>query len=145
MRTPDDLDTRIRELVWKLVETSPPPPPFPSTSPHGDESESGIATSFGGPLGRFRRGTSRGFVGAIVVTALIVVVFFVPLPHVSLFKRLVRPTQLPTAAAPIPVGTQLAELKGSDAVAGDEFGSSVAISATTAVVFANTYARPAPL
>jgi hypothetical protein len=85
-------------------------------------------------LGRFRRGTSRGFVGAIVVTALIVVVFFVPLPHVSLFKRLVRPTQLPTAAAPIPVGTQLAELKGSDAVAGDEFGSSVAISATTAVV-----------
>jgi hypothetical protein len=32
------------------------------------------------------------------------------------------------------IGTQLAELKGSDTVAGDSFGGSVAISGTTLVV-----------
>ena len=37
------------------------------------------------------------------------------------------------------IGKQLAELKGSDTVAGDFFGSSVAISGTTAVVGAGQY------
>src|ERR1035437_2242229 len=32
------------------------------------------------------------------------------------------------------IGTQLAELKGSDTVAGDNFGQAVAISGTTAIV-----------
>ena len=41
------------------------------------------------------------------------------------------PTTMPRTP---PIGTQLAELKGSDTVAGDGFGSSVAISGTTAVV-----------
>jgi len=36
--------------------------------------------------------------------------------------------------APPPIGTQLAELKGSDIVARDGFGISVAISGTTVVV-----------
>ena len=42
-------------------------------------------------------------------------------------------------AAP-PVGTQLSELKGSDTVAGDYLGYSVAISGTSAVVGAPGYA-----
>jgi hypothetical protein len=36
---------------------------------------------------------------------------------------------------------QVAELKGSDAVVGDDFGSSVAISGTTAIVGANGHAK----
>ena len=39
-----------------------------------------------------------------------------------------------------PIGGQLAELKGSGTVAGDEFGDSVAISGTTAVVGAHFHA-----
>jgi hypothetical protein len=39
-----------------------------------------------------------------------------------------------------PIGTQLAELKGSDTVAHDTFGGSVAISGTTAVVGARAHA-----
>jgi hypothetical protein len=39
------------------------------------------------------------------------------------------------------IGTQIAELKGSDTVAADEFGSSVAISGTTLVVGAENHAR----
>jgi nucleoside-specific outer membrane channel protein Tsx len=42
-----------------------------------------------------------------------------------------------------PIGTQLAELKGSDTVADDGFGVSVAISGTTAVVGAPAYAKDA--
>ena len=42
-----------------------------------------------------------------------------------------------------PIGKQLAELKGSDTVAGDYFGSSVAISGTTAVVGAPFHAKHA--
>ena len=38
---------------------------------------------------------------------------------------------------------QAAELKGSDTVAGDDFGYSVAISGTTAVVGADGHAREA--
>ena len=40
-----------------------------------------------------------------------------------------------------PIGEQLAELKGSDALAGDAVGVSVAISGTTAVVGAPGYAK----
>jgi hypothetical protein len=43
-------------------------------------------------------------------------------------------------AAPA-IGTQLAELEGSDTVVGDWFGSSVAISGTTAVVGAVYHAK----
>ena len=43
--------------------------------------------------------------------------------------------------ATAPIRTQIAELKGSDTVVGDEFGSSVAISGTTAVVGAYGHAH----
>ena len=74
----------------------------------------------------------------VAVAAAILVVFFVPLPHLSLFKRLVTPTK-PTVATSgsktPPIGTQLAELKASDAIAGDGFGGgSVAIAGNSAVV-----------
>jgi hypothetical protein len=51
-------------------------------------------------------------------------------------------TTSPVAASPrtAPIGTQLSELKGSDTVAGDGFGGSVAVSGTTAVVGAPGYA-----
>ena len=53
----------------------------------------------------------------------------------------------PAAAASLhartPIGEQLAELKGSDALAGDAVGVSVAISGTTAVVGAPGYAKDA--
>ena len=42
-----------------------------------------------------------------------------------------------------PIGTQLAELKGSDTVAGDFFGYSVALSGSTAVVGAYVHANSA--
>jgi hypothetical protein len=42
---------------------------------------------------------------------------------------------------PLPIGKQLAELKGSDTVAGDGFGAPVAISGTTAIVGAWPHAR----
>jgi hypothetical protein len=42
-----------------------------------------------------------------------------------------------------PIGTQLAELKGSDTVADDEFGASLAISGTTAIVGAFVHANDA--
>ena len=42
-----------------------------------------------------------------------------------------------------PVGTHVAELTGSDTVAGDSFGNSVAISGTTAIVGAYLHAKSA--
>ena len=55
-------------------------------------------------------------------------------------------TTTPVAASPRTtprLGTQLAELKGSDTAAGDVFGCSVAISGTTAVVGASGHAKDA--
>src|SRR5208283_3945430 len=69
----------------------------------------------------------------VAVAAVILVVFFVPLPHLSLFHRLVTPTKTSTTSVP-GIGRQLAELKGSSSRPGDAFGYSVAISGTTAVV-----------
>jgi hypothetical protein len=58
---------------------------------------------------------------------------------------LLASTTSAVAAAPrtTPIGKQLAELKGSDTVAGDIFGFSVAISGTTVVVGAPYYANHA--
>jgi hypothetical protein len=82
---------------------------------------------------RQRRPWIRGLT-VVVVAAAIAAAFFAPLPHLSLFHRLVSPTK-PGTTVPrqLPLGT-LAVLEGSDTVAGDEFGFSVAISGTTAVV-----------
>ena len=71
------------------------------------------------------------------MAAAILVVFFVPLPHLSLFKRLVsspNPSPATSGSRTLPIGTRLAELKGSDTVSGDSFGSAVAIAGNTAVV-----------
>ncbi len=69
----------------------------------------------------------------VAVAAVILVVFFVPLPHLSLFHRLVTPTKptVPTASKQPPVGTQLAEL-GSEVGPHSQF--SVGVSGSTAVV-----------
>jgi len=75
--------------------------------------------------------------GVVLVAAAILVVFFVPLPHLSLFKRLVSspsPSPATSRSKTLPVGTRLAELRGSDTVAGDYFGAAVAINGDTAVV-----------
>ena len=47
------------------------------------------------------------------------------------------------ARATVPIGAQLAELKGSDTIAGDDFGTSVAISGTTVIVGADGHANGA--
>ena len=47
------------------------------------------------------------------------------------------------AQATVPIGAQLAELKGSDTTVGDDFGVSVAISGTTAIVGADGHANVA--
>ena len=73
----------------------------------------------------------------VAVAAAILVVFFVPLPHLSLFKRFVTPTKQSTATSvpkTPPVGKRLAELEAAGIRAGDGFGYSVAISGSTAVV-----------
>ncbi len=84
---------------------------------------------------RRRRPWAHGF-GVVLVAAAILVVFFVPLPYLNLFKRLVSPAKPSpaTRGTTLPIGTRLAELKGSDAVAGGGFGFSVATSGRTAVV-----------
>ena len=61
-----------------------------------------------------------------------------------LFRRSVAPTQTSprtTSQKRLPVGTMVAELKGSDTVVGDRFGGAVAISGKTAVVGASYCAR----
>ncbi|MFZ0170851.1 MAG: hypothetical protein WAL04_04120, partial [Acidimicrobiales bacterium] len=88
----------------------------------------------------------------VAVTTAIVAVFFVPLPHVSLFRRLITPgkpstgTSVPiTVPKTTPIWKQIVELKGSDTLAGGYFGGGEAsemettpleeaLSATTAVV-----------
>jgi hypothetical protein len=79
-------------------------------------------------------------VTVVVVAGAIVAVFFLPLPHVSLFRRFVaRATTSPTTTShnKPALGTMIADLKGSDTIAGDRFGGAVAISGTTAVVGAS--------
>ena len=95
---------------------------------------SGSRRPRGGSLRRWRSWTHRLMVVTMAVA--IVVVFFVPLPHLSLFKRLVSPAKPSPAArgATLTAGTRLASLKASDAVAGGGFGFSVAISGETVVV-----------
>jgi hypothetical protein len=75
--------------------------------------------------------------GVVLVAAAILVVFFVPLPHLNLFKRLVsspNPSPATRGSRTLAIGTRLAELRGSDTVAGDYFGAAVAIDGNTAVV-----------
>ncbi len=84
---------------------------------------------------RSHRGPSTNRLMVVAVAAAIVAVFLVPLPHVSLFKRLVTPTTAvpSTGSKSPPIGSQLAELKG----AGKYFGDTVAISGATLVVGAS--------
>ncbi|MGA8679070.1 MAG: FG-GAP repeat protein, partial [Acidimicrobiales bacterium] len=97
----------------------------------------------------------------VAVTTAIVAVFFVPLPHVSLFRRLITPgkpstgTSVPiTVPKTTPIWKQIVELKGSDTLAGGYFGGGEAsemettpleeaLSATTAVVGAPFQANQA--
>ena len=131
MHMPDELDSRIRELVWRLVETSPAPPPFPSPVDARDETARTVARPARLLLGRLRPRTSRGLMGVIVIAVAIVALFVVPIPQLHLFGHRSGHHPLPTVPA---VGTRLAELKGSDTTPGDYFGSSLAISGGTLVV-----------
>lgn len=74
--------------------------------------------------------------GVVLVAAAILVVFFVPLPRLSLFRRLVSSPRLGTTGGgtTFSIGNRLAQLRGSDTVMGDYFGSAVAIAGDTAVV-----------
>jgi hypothetical protein len=96
---------------------------------------SGSRRRYGGSLRQWRRWGHR--FGVVLVAAAILVVFFVPLPHLSLFKRLVsspNPSPATSGSRTLPIGTRLAELRGSDTVAGDNFGAAVAVAGNTAVV-----------
>jgi trimeric autotransporter adhesin len=73
----------------------------------------------------------------VALACVIVAVFLVPLPRVSLFRRLVTP------ATNTRIGQQLAELEGFDTAAQDGFGDSVAISGSTIVVGADGHASAA--
>lgn len=90
--------------------------------------KSGAGHPHRGPSRRWRPWTHRLMVVAVAVA--ILVVFFVPLPHLNLFNHLV----IPTRAGEPSIGTRLAELKASDAAGSSGFGDSVAISGRTAVV-----------
>ena len=131
MHMPDELDSRIREVVWRLVETSPPPPPFPSPVDARDERARTLARPARVLLSRLRPRTSRGLMGVIVIAVAIVALFVVPIPQLHLFGHRSGHHPLPKVPA---VGTRLAELKGSDTTPGDYFGSSLAISGGTLVV-----------
>jgi hypothetical protein len=80
----------------------------------------------------------------VAVAAVILAVFFVPLPHISLFRRFITSSNssiATTGPGNTPIGKQLTELKGSDTVPGDGFGVPVAISGTIAIVGASQHAK----
>lgn len=72
----------------------------------------------------------------VAAAVVIVVVFLLPLPHMSLFRHVVTPAKQPGATVTTrpPIGKLLAELKGSHTGTQDDFGTSVAVSGTTAIV-----------
>ena len=128
-----NLETLIREVNPTPADTVP--------GPESAEARA-ILEAIGDAPSRHRRSRRRQAgpwarrVAVVAVAAVMLVVFFVPLPHLSLFNRLVTPAK-PSTATNVPtlqVRTQLAELKGSDTVTGDLFGDSVAISGATVVV-----------
>ncbi len=78
MTTPSNLDARIRAAVSELVGAAPPAPGFP-------DAQARVRAQKAAALKARRH---RG--GVVLVAAAIVAVFFVPLPHLSLFNRLGR-------------------------------------------------------
>lgn len=85
------------------------------------------------PGWRRRKGWAHRAI-VVAVAAAILVVFFVPLPQLNLFKRLVNPakTLTPTGVTTTPrIWKQIAELKAPDAEAGDYFGGGKASETLT--------------
>ncbi|MGP0007071.1 MAG: hypothetical protein ACLPTB_19590 [Acidimicrobiales bacterium] len=132
----DELDTRIREVIVKLVDTSPPPPPFPreqlgAVRLHAKHSGSGSR-----PL---PPRATHGLIVVIAIAAVLTAIFVAPLPQLHLFHSQPTPSHQPTTST-VPnqqtssIAKQVAVLKASDGVAGSCFGSAVAVSGNTAVV-----------
>jgi drug/metabolite transporter superfamily protein YnfA len=124
----NDLDLR-RELRTLIDDAATP------VSATEARLRSRYTTPFLTRWGQWRPWTHRLAVVAVAVA--IVVVFFVPLPHLNLFKRLVGPakTSPATSGSKTPsIGGQLALLKPSGAAADSSFGYGLAISGRTAVV-----------
>jgi hypothetical protein len=137
----DELDARIREVIVKLVDASPPPPPFPreqlgAVRPHAKHTGSGLRI--------VPPGATRGLIVVLAIAAVLIAIFVAPLPQLHLFHSGPTPSNHPTTSTVpnrqgAPIEAPLAQLKASDAVAGDGFGDSVAVSVNTAVVGAPTH------
>jgi hypothetical protein len=131
----DELDARIREVIVKLVEASPAPPPFPREQLGAERA---LARRRPSAL-RFPHRTG-GLVVVIAIAAVLIAIFVAPLPQLHLFHSGPAPTHHPTTSTVpnqqrAPIEAPLADLKASDAVATDAFGGgSVAVSGDTAVV-----------
>jgi hypothetical protein len=140
-----NLDTLIRDVNPAPVDAVP--------GPGSLEARAILEAIAANPSGHHRWSQPRPWthrVQVVAVVAIILAAIFVPLPRVSLFRRLVFPvtqstaTSVPTTVPKTPpIGTQLGELRGSDSGDNDSFGQSVAVSGTTAVVGAPGHANGA--
>ncbi|MFZ2056275.1 MAG: hypothetical protein WAV54_02550 [Acidimicrobiales bacterium] len=86
MTTRSSLDARIRAAVSELVGAAPPAPPFPDADARVRANRAAVTTA------------RRHRVEVVLVAVAVIAVFFVPLPHVSLFNRL---GQGPTNTVPV--------------------------------------------
>ena len=138
----DELDTRIREVIVKLVDASPPSPPFPREQLGA---ERGLARRRATAARHLPPRRTGGLVVVIAIAAVLIAIFVAPLPQLHLFHSSPTPSNHPTTSTVpkqkgAPIEAPLAQLKASDAVAGDAFGAgSVAVSGNTAVVGAPTH------
>jgi len=137
----DELDARIREVIVQLVDASPPPPPFPRQQLGA---EGGVARRRASAPRLLPPHRTVGLVAIVAIAAVLIAIFVAPLPQLHLFHSGLTPSNHPTTSTVpnrqgAPIEAPLAQLKASDAVAGDGFGDSVAVSGNTAVVGAPTH------
>lgn len=90
MTTRNSLDERIRAAVSELLAAAPPAPPFPDADAHPPRNRATMAVN------------RRHGIELVLVAAVVLAVFFVPLPHVSLFSRLHQGSSVgPSSTSPV--------------------------------------------
>jgi hypothetical protein len=97
MSVHDELDSAIKEVIVKLVDASPPPPPFPRQLDERLRSGSGADRI----RRRLRRPPTSGLIVTLAIAAVVIAVFVAPLPQLHLFGP-ARPTGRPTNTSNTP-------------------------------------------
>ena len=89
MTTRSSLDARIRAAVSEVVGAAPSAPPFPDADARVRANRAAVMTA------------RRHRVEVVLVAVAVIAVFFVPLPHVSLFNRLGQGPSRPSNTVPV--------------------------------------------